>query len=203
MISHIRGILDSFDETSIVIESNNIGFEIMVPTSTIQELPHVGSEVKIYTYMSVREDDISLYGFITRDDLEMFKLLIKVSGIGPKVAVGILSTLDIDTLRMAILSDDAAAIAKAPGIGKKTAGKLVLELKDRIQLDESIEKMLDRGEMRAIAGGADDKSDVREALEALTSLGFSQNEAKKAISGIEEIETMDVEAIIKEALKKL
>ncbi len=175
----------------------------MVPTSTIQELPHVGSEVKIYTYMSVREDDISLYGFITRDDLEMFKLLIKVSGIGPKVAVGILSTLDIDTLRMAILSDDAAAIAKAPGIGKKTAGKLVLELKDRIQLDESIEKMLDRGEMRAIVGSADDKSDVREALEALTSLGFSQNEAKKAISGIEEIETMDVEAIIKEALKKL
>lgn len=136
MIAFVKGILDSVSEDKIVVENQNIGFEILVPGSVVSELPQVGNTVKIYTYTYVREDALQLYGFLTKDSMDMFKLLITVNGIGPKAALGILTAMDTDALRLAILSDDAKTIAKAPGIGPKTASKLILELKDKCHLED-------------------------------------------------------------------
>ena len=142
MIHFIKGILDTVSENQIVVENQGIGFEIMVPLSVVSALPQTGNDVKIYTYMYVREDCQQLFGFLTKDELAMFKLLITVSGIGPKGALGILSVMDADALRFAILADDAVSIAKAPGIGKKTAGKLILELKDKMDFEQAVELSL-------------------------------------------------------------
>ena len=136
MIAFVKGILDSVSEDKIIVENQNIGFEILVPGSVVSELPQVGNTVKIYTYTYVREDALQLYGFLTKDSMDMFKLLITVNGIGPKAALGILTAMDTDALRLAILSDDAKTIAKAPGIGPKTASKLILELKDKCHLED-------------------------------------------------------------------
>ena len=200
MIAFVKGILDSVSEDKIVVENQNIGFEILVPGSVVSELPQVGNTVKIYTYTYVREDALQLYGFLTKDSMDMFKLLITVNGIGPKAALGILTAMDTDVLRLAILSDDAKTIAKAPGIGPKTASKLILELKDKISLADTL------GEQSAMvsADAVDSKTNANraEAIEALTALGFSASEAVKAVSGVKDIETLSTEAIIKAALKK-
>ncbi len=124
MLAFVKGKLDTVTEDYIIVENQGNGYEILVPGSVIQAMPQVGNEVKIYTYLYVREDVLQLYGFLTKDQLDMFKLLITVNGIGPKGALGILTVMDVDALRLAILSDDAKSIAKSPGIGAKTAGKL-------------------------------------------------------------------------------
>ena len=139
MIAFVKGILDMVEEDRIVIENQGMGMEILVPGSILPELPQVGNEVKIYTYMHVREDVMQLFGFRTRDEKEMFKLLITVNGVGPKGALGILSVMDVDTLRFAILSDDAKSISKAPGIGNKTASKVILELRDKCRLEDMLD----------------------------------------------------------------
>ena len=125
MISYIKGELSEILPDVIVVEANGIGYNIYVPGSVLGELPSVGSEVKIYTYMNVKEDECSLFGFLTRDDLSMFKMLICVNGIGPKAALGALSNITADDLRFAVLADDVAAIKALPGIGPKTAQKII------------------------------------------------------------------------------
>ena len=154
MIHFIKGQLDTVAEQQIVVENRGIGYEILVPASVIQKLPRIGNEVKIYTYMHVREDAMQLYGFMTKDEREMFQLLITVNGIGPKGALGILSIMDTDALRFAILSDDAKSISKAPGIGAKTASKLILELKDKVDFEEAVDTMLTQGEQNAAEAAA-------------------------------------------------
>ena len=141
MLAFVKGKLDTVTEDYIIVENQGNGYEILVPGSVIQAMPQVGNEVKIYTYLYVREDVLQLYGFLTKDQLDMFKLLITVNGIGPKGALGILTVMDVDALRLAILSDDAKSIAKSPGIGAKTAGKLILELKDKITKEQQIQSM--------------------------------------------------------------
>ncbi|MDE6635564.1 MAG: Holliday junction branch migration protein RuvA, partial [Lachnospiraceae bacterium] len=148
MIAYIKGRLSMIMENEIIVENNGIGFNIMVPASLINEHPNTGSEVFIHTYMNVREDAMQLFGFLDRDDLMMFGKLITVNGVGPKGALGILSALSPDDLRFAILSEDVKAIAKAPGIGAKTASKLILELKDKVDLDEAFEKKLSNVQKR-------------------------------------------------------
>ena len=200
MISFIKGKLVHIYENVIIVENNGIGYEIFVPVSVIGNMPLVGSEVMIYTYMHVREDALQLFGFLDRDTLEIFKLLITVSGIGPKGAIGVLGTLSADDIRYAVMAEDAKTIAKAPGIGIKTAQKMILELKDKISLADTL------GEQSAMvsAGAVDSKTNANraEAIEALTALGFSASEAVKAVSGVKDIETLSTEAIIKAALKK-
>ena len=142
MIGFIKGELAEVKENYLVLETGNIGYEIALPTSAIMELPPRKSTVKIYTYLHVKEDALSLYGFLTKDDLEMFKLLITVNGIGPKGALGILSGITADEIRFAVLAEDAKAIAKAPGIGPKTASKFILELKDKFKLESAFEQKL-------------------------------------------------------------
>lgn len=207
MIYYVKGELDTVTENMIVVENNGIGFEIMVPLSVVSNLPQTGNEVKIYTYTYVREDALQLYGFLTKDELAMFKLLITVSGIGPKGALGILSVMDADALRFAILADDAKSISKAPGIGGKTASKLILELKDKINFEEAVENVLDKGESaNASQGGgsaADSGMAANEAIQALVALGYTSTEAVKAVKRVEITQDMTVEDILKAGLKNI
>ena len=197
MISYISGIYAGHSTDAVVIECGGIGFCIRVPETVLNRIP---AKNKLYTYLHVKEDAMQLYGFISKEEQEVFELLIGVSGIGPKGALGILSALSMDTLRFAIYAQDAKTIAKAPGIGIKTAQKMILELKDKISLADTL------GEQSAMvsAGAVDSKTNANraEAIEALTALGFSASEAVKAVSGVKDIETLSTEAIIKAALKK-
>ena len=136
MISYIRGELSEVLEDVVVLESGSVGFNIRVPGSVLSQLPSIGTEMKLYTYLQVREDAMSLFGFLSRDDLELFQQLLGVNGVGPKAALGILSVIPPDDFRFAVLAGDAKAISRAPGIGAKTAQKIILELKDKLMKTE-------------------------------------------------------------------
>lgn len=196
MISYITGRLAETSAELIVVETNGFGMNIKVPASVIPGLPAIGSEVKIYTYMYVREDMINLYGFLSRDDLEFFKLMLNVSGIGPKGALSILSYATPDELRLAILTDDEKKIASAPGIGKKTAQRLVLELKDKIS--SPVSEGISTGPVNVTSGGV-----VQEAMEALAALGIPASEAAAAVKKVGDTDGMTVEEIIKLALRNI
>lgn len=200
MLAFVKGKLDTVAEDYIIVENRGNGYEILVPGSVIQAMPQVGNEVKIYTYLYVREDVLQLYGFLTKDQLDMFKLLITVNGIGPKGALGILTVMDVDALRLAILSDDAKSIAKSPGIGAKTAGKLILELKDKCHLED----ILDSGGGRTSPLAETADSGARnDAIQALVALGYSASEAAGAVRKVKVSEDMSVEDILKQSLKNV
>lgn len=201
MISYVKGALADKSGDRIVVEAGPVGLGIYVPLSVLEVLPPLGEEVKIYTYLQVREDDLSLYGFLNRQDLEMFKQLIGVNGIGPKGALGILSALRPDDLRLAILTGDAKAISKAPGVGAKTAQRIILDLKDKVSAEEML---------AGIAGMEEERTAVpltkeagREAVEALVALGYSNLEASKAVKSVQITDDMDAEAVLKASLKFL
>ena len=200
MISFVRGRLAEVAESSCVVETAGLGMEINIPYTVLEELPHIGEEVILYTYFKIAEDAMSLYGFLSRRDEEMFERLISVSGIGPKAALAILSTLAPDDLRMAIAAGDAKAIAKAPGVGAKTAQRLILDLRDKIDIAEIIGGGTSgaAGASAAAAGGAPS----REAVEALTALGYSASEAARAVREAAS-EDMTSEDVLKAALKLL
>lgn len=193
MIGFIRGDIEAIYEDKVVIDTGSIGYNVYVPASVIDKIK-IGDEVTMYTYLNVREDAMNLFGFLSRDDLDMYKMLISVNGIGPKVALSILSYLSINDLKYAIVSGDASTISKANGIGKKTAEKIILELKDKID---------------SISGNRDDvvsidtseSSNINEAVLALESLGYSKVESLKAVKTANAKDS--VEDIIKEALKHL
>jgi Holliday junction DNA helicase RuvA len=200
MYAYIRGELAEINMDHIVIETAGIGYQIFIPGHTFEYLPSVGETLKVYTYLYLREDAMILYGFLTRDDMELFKQLISVSGIGPKGGLAILSTLDADDLRFAILSGDSKAIAKAPGIGAKTAQRVILELKDKMSVEEAFEKKTEHVQMQQASGNSLVKND---AVMALTALGYSSTESLRAVSAVEITGDMDVEAVLKAALKHL
>lgn len=200
MISYIKGELVELTENAIVLDHDGMGFLIMMPASILAKLPAIGSELKVHTYLYVKEDALDLYGFLTKDDLKVFRLLITVSGIGPKGALAILSTMSPDDLRFAVLAGDSKTISKAPGIGSKTAQKLIIELKDKLK----IEDVLDGG----ADGGYEPQSDMgdtaaAEAVMALTALGYSSADATRAVRQVDGGADMDSESLLKAALKKL
>lgn len=199
MFEYIKGTIEEIYENGIVLDNNGIGYDIKVPTSLFNVYHLVGTQAKIYTYLYIREEIIALYGFESKESLEMFKLLITVNGIGPKAAISILSVLSLSDLKFAILSDDSKSIAKAQGVGAKTASKLVLELKDKIKLEDAFENKL--------AGNSKDSSNqsvaVSEATMALVALGYTNGEALKAITKSGDLEGLDTESIIKLALKNM
>lgn len=202
MIAYIKGKLITAYADGIVVEQNGIGYEIGVPLSVMNELPAMGEEVKIHTYLYIREDAMKLYGFLTRDGLEIFKLLITVSGIGPKGALGILSAMTPDDLKFAILAGDTKTIAKAPGIGQKTAGKLVLELKDKLSLSDVFEEQLSKDSAKT--AGKEEENHIRnEAVEALVALGYTSTDALKAVRKVELTEGISVEELLKQSLKHI
>lgn len=202
MISYIRGTLAEKNEDSAVVEAHGVGYQIFVPVPVLSELPPLGESVKIYTYFSVREDGMSLFGFLSRQDLAMFKQLIGVNSIGPKSALGILSALRPDVLRMAVASGDAKTISRAPGVGPKTAQRIILDLKDKIRPED------------VLAGGLEESLAVpeeisgvgqagKEAVEALTALGYSAAEAAGAVKKVKITEEMTAEDVLKGALRHL
>ena len=201
MYAYIKGILAEITEDAIIVENQGIGYEIAVPGQVFDYLPSVGEEVKIYTSHYVREDAILLYGFLTKEDVRIFKMLIGVSGIGPKGALAILSVLSTDDLRFAILGDDAKAIAKAPGVGAKTAQRVIIELKDKLSLEDAFEQKLANQAQKAELNPAIGVKN--EAILALTSLGYSQSEALKVLQGIEISPDDQVEDVLKMALKQM
>lgn len=201
MYAYIKGELAEKNIDSIVVEAAGVGYLIYIPTQYFDMLPDEGEDVKIYIYLCVREDAMILYGFLSKDDLEIFKLLITVSGIGPKGALAILSTLPADDLRFAILSGDSKAISKAPGIGAKTAQRVILDLKDKLSLEDAFEKKLENQTSgAAVSMNSTVKND---AVMALNALGYSSTESLKAVSKVDITEDMDVEDVLKLALKNM
>ena len=203
MISFIRGLVADTTENSVILENNGIGYEIFMTGSSIEQLSRVDGEVKIHTYFQVREDAMQLYGFLSRDDLEMFRLLLSVNGIGPKAALGVLSGLTADELRFAVLSDDIKTISKAPGIGRKTAQKLILELKDKLKLEDAFEKKLAHEQENTTASDSLLHDGRQEAVEALVALGYSNTDAMRAVRKVTDVSPDDVEGLLKAALKQL
>jgi Holliday junction DNA helicase RuvA len=201
MIAYVDGVIDDITLDNCIIDVNGIGYNIHISADTASRLPGIGEHIRIYTYTCVREDAFLLYGFLSRDDLEIFKKCITVNGIGPKGALSILSCMDADSLRFAIMSGDTKAISRAPGIGARTAERLILELKDKIKIDDT----LIAREIAKTSGGTTlaDSPEKKEAVDALVSLGYGQAESLKAVNAVENIENMDSGAILKAALKKM
>ena len=200
LISFLEGKLEYADLSAVVINCGGVGYEVNINASDNEKLPAIGSDLRIYTFLSISENTGAiLYGFLTRDELEMYKLLITVSGVGPKVAKTMLGGMSPDTLRFAILSDDAKTIAKAPGIGAKTAGKIILDLKDKVSLMEAFEKKLENTKEEAAESGL---SQVKEdAVLTLVALGYSKTESIQAVRKVEMDEDMDTEKLVKASLK--
>ncbi len=201
MYAYLNGILADIEEDNCIIDVNDIGYNVQISGQTMSRLPGIGEKIKLYTYTNVKEDALQLYGFLSKADLEMFKKCITVSGIGPKGALGLLSAMNADDLRFAIISQDVKAISKAPGIGKRTAERLILELKDKLSIDDA---MINR-EINAYQGGTVviDDAQKKEAVEALVALGYGQTESLKAVNAVEGSENLDSGALLKAALKKL
>ena len=201
MYSYIKGELAEVNTDHIVIDVGGIGYMIYIPAQSLNYLPGIGEMIKVHTYLYMREDAMILYGFLTKDDLEMFKLLITVSGIGPKGGLAVLSTLSSDDLRFAVLSGDSKAISKAPGIGSKTAQRVIIDLKDKLSLEDAFEKKLEHeNEKINVSSNSQVKND---AVMALNALGYSSTESLKAVSKVEITDDMDVEDVLKAALKHM
>ncbi|MBP5732775.1 MAG: Holliday junction branch migration protein RuvA [Lachnospiraceae bacterium] len=203
MIGFVHGIVEYVSEELAILDVGGVGYNIHVSADTASKMPGLGEEAKLYTYTSVREDAIWLYGFLTRQDLEIFKKCITVSGIGPKGALSILSVMDADTLRYAIMAGDKKAISKAPGVGPKMAERLILELKDKVSIDD---EMIGREIAQAATGNplmAADTPEKKEAVEALVALGYGQTESVRAVNAVPGVDSMDSGSILKAALKKM
>ena len=202
MIAFLKGIIEDITENSLVLDVNGVGYEVLVPGQLLDMLEGIGQKLKVYTYMQVREDAVVLFGFLTRDDLAMFKMLIGVNGVGPKAGLGILSALGTEELRFAVLADDAKRIAKAPGIGAKTAQKIILELKDKLDLSEVFEQKLNADRQQEAAAFAGSGM-VQDAVEALVALGYGSTEALRAVRAVKADTVADSEQLLKEALKHM
>ena len=196
MFAYIKGTVADVATSRIVLECAGIGYDIQVPATDAAELEEsTGQEVKIHTYLNVSENGVALYGFLTAEELNFFKMLINVSGIGPKGALGILSAMTVSELRYAILAEDTRTISKAPGIGAKTAGKLVIELKDKVKAEDLLP-------VEKVEGPKAKDNALADAQEALVALGYSSAQALKAVNAAKALGYTGVEDIIKAALKQ-
>lgn len=201
MYAYLNGIVADLEADNCIIDINGVGYNVQISGQTAARLPGIGEQVKLFTYTNVKEDALQLFGFMSKADLDIFKKCITVSGIGPKGALSLLSVMNADELRFAVISQDVKAISKAPGIGKRTAERLILELKDKLVIDDA---MINR-EIDSYQGGMllTDDSVIKEAVEALVALGYGQAESLKAVKAIENAENMESGALLKAALKKL
>ncbi len=193
MYSYIKGRVELKTADYLVVDNSGIGYKVFTSISTLNKL-EAGQQVKVHTYMYVREDVISLFGFITPEELRVFELLITVSGIGPKVANSVLSALSPSKFSLAVITGDVQSLKAVPGIGLKTAQRIILELKDKLKSDEALEG----GQSQP--PGSD--GNVSEAVSALQVLGYSAHEALKALRNIE-VDTLNIEEVVRQALKNL
>lgn len=200
MIAYVDGIIEDISEDNVVIDVGGLGYNVKISADTAARLPGIGEHTRLYTYTCVREDAFLLYGFLSRNDLDIFKKCITVNGIGPKGGLSLLSVMDADSLRYAILSGDIKAISKAPGIGARTAERLILDLKDKVKYDDT---MIDREIAASTTSSGPIHEQLQEAVAALVSLGYGQAESMKAVQSIEGGESMDSGMLLKAALKKM
>lgn len=204
MIGYIKGTIEGIFKDSVFIENNGIGYHIFTSGMAIERIKGLHREVKFFTYLHVREDELSLFGFPETEELDTFKLLLGVNGIGPKAALSILSVLSVRDLSLAIMAGDTKAITKANGIGAKGAGRVIMELKDKLRFEdlfmtgESVEGNPENAFTRA-----EKSNGVQDTVLALVSLGYSEFEALKAIKQIPEAELLEPEELLKAALKKM
>ena len=199
MIAYISGALVSAGENYIVIDNHGMGYRIFVSGKFLEHIPAYGTQIKIYTHMYIREDELTLYGFHSEEELSVFRILIGISGVGPKVAMAILTALTIQELQLAVISEDAKTISKANGVGAKGASRIILELKDKLKMED----MMDAAYEQSIVQDTQDLNAARDAILALVNLGYSNSEAALAVKKIGDTSQMDIESILKEALKKL
>ncbi|KNY28258.1 Holliday junction branch migration protein RuvA [Pseudobacteroides cellulosolvens] len=199
MIAYIKGTLEIKSNDYMIVDVNGIGYRINTSITSIEKAGAIGDGVKVYTHLYVREDIMSLYGFITREELNLFEMLISVSGVGPKAALAVISSVPVTKFGLAVITDDVKALTKAPGIGNKMAQRIILELKDKIKKEQLVETAVgDTG----LEGGRSDNGRAGEAISALIVLGYTPLEASKAVNSVYS-EEMDLESIVKNALKSL
>lgn len=196
MFAYIKGTLEIKGNDYVVIDVNGVGYKIFAPLSTIERLGEIGSTVKVHTHYYVREDNISLYGFNTNEELRMFELLLQVSGIGAKSAIAMLSEISPSSFALAVISDDISQLVKIPGIGKKTAARIVLELKDKLKTEEAITKT------EEVKLSITNEEETSEAIAALQVLGYTKREIEKALENVD-TKNLQLEEIIKQGLKNL
>ena len=190
MIAYIKGTVGQILDQSVIIENQGIGYIIGASPVTLSKLPPVGESAKIYTFLQVKEDDLSLFGFLNQEEIRLFRMLISISGIGPKVAMSVLAVMSPDQIMSAIANQDSMAFSKVPGVGKKTAQRITLELQDKIKL---------QGQENILAVAGQEKQD---AIEALLTLGYSRSESLKAVLAVA-AEDMQTDEIIRLALRKI
>ena len=196
MIAYVKGNLDTKTNTFVVIDVQGIGYRVFMPAKSIESLGEVGQEVKVYTYYYVREDNISLYGFSSNEELRMFELLISVSGVGAKSAITMLSEISPSSFALAVISDDISKLVKIPGVGKKTAARIILELKDKLKTETAIEAS------EEVNVQIEKDNNSNEAIAALQVLGYTRKEIEKVFEKID-TKNLELEEIIKMALKYL
>lgn len=202
MLAYIKGTVEELENDAVILEQNGIGYRIYTSAMDLNQLSIAKGIVKMHLYMSVREDDVSLYGFLTKDELRLYELLISVSGIGPKAGLAILSVLSVNDLQMAIISGDVKAITKANGVGAKGAQRIIMELKDKLDL-ESMLATDSESEIGISHEVFDSNEVITNTALALTALGYSQLEATQAIRKVEAAASMTEEQLLKAALKAL
>ena len=196
MFAYIKGSLEQKSNNYVVIDVSGIGYKIFMATKAIETLGEIGEIVKVHTHYYVREDNISLYGFNTNEELRMFELLLQVSGIGAKSAITMLSEISPSSFALAVISDDISQLVKIPGIGKKTAARIVLELKDKLKTEEAITKT------EEIKLSISNEEETSEAIAALQVLGYTKREIEKALENVD-TKNLQLEEIIKQGLKNL
>ena len=196
MFAYIKGSLEQKSNNYVVIDVSGIGYKIFMATKAIENLGEIGQVVKVHTHYYVREDNISLYGFNTNEELRMFELLLQVSGIGAKSAIAMLSEISPSSFALAVISDDISQLVKIPGIGKKTAARIVLELKDKLKTEESITKT------EEVKLSITNEEETSEAIAALQVLGYTKREIEKALENVD-TKNLQLEEIIKQGLKNL
>lgn len=202
MISFLKGTIQDLTDQSIIVDVHDIGYELLASTQTLENL-ECYKDVKLHTYLNVREDEMTLFGFYSKDELTMFKLLIKVNGVGPKAALSILSTLNTNNLRYAILAGDSKAISKAKGVGAKTAERILIDLGDKVSSEDLFEHIQMPDSCATIPKPSEISAVQTEVMEALEMLGYSAKVAKLAISEVDSFESMDTETLLKETLKRI
>ena len=198
MISFIKGTAAYVDSEGVIVDNHGIGYQVKTPSSIVEKI-HTGDEVCLLTFLYVREDMLTLFGFLTKEELHTFQALLSVNGIGPKAALAVLSTMSVSDLYYAIFSEDAKSIARTPGIGPKGAKRMIMELKDKLDLTDigtglpSVEE--------PVSGTPASNDSIADAIEAMTALGYSNGEAYRAVHGVKKAAELDSEALLKEALK--
>lgn len=196
MIAYVKGKLDTKTNTFVVIDVQGIGYRVFMPAKSIENIGEVGEVVKVYTHYYVREDNISLYGFSSNEELRMFELLISVSGVGAKSAITMLSEINPSSFALAVITDDVSKLVKIPGVGKKTAARIILELKDKLKTEDSIEQT------EEVSTAIEKDNNAVEAIAALQVLGYTRKEIEKVFEKID-TKNLGLEEIIKQALKFL